>query len=261
MLRHECGQQCGGLGRLLAAGGRGKPNLTSFMRPTSAAPSHWPVSTIHTVGRKAGPGKQLRYIMVFVAARFNLVNYCSELQKRKSHPTGVGDGELCMCSHQPVALFGGSLLPLVSSALPLICSSRSLILSQSPPPQTISPHQVFFLHSHSSKSRGLFFFFFLAALLTMINRCWWSLPYTTSLVKFRAALRLANLRRGWARTRSVGCRRGQVLGRKGAPIFGRLSGSAGFGAAAGTKAVGSVRGTSQRALRGPGGCREHASLR
>lgn len=231
------------------------------MRPTSAAPSHWPVSTIHTVGRKAGPGKQLRYIMVFVAARFNLVNYCSELQKRKSHPTGVGDGELCMCSHQPVALFSGSLLPLVSSALPLICSSRSLILSQSPPPPNNFTSPSVFPSLSQLKIQRTFFFFFLAALLTMINRCWWSLPYTTSLVKFRAALRLANLRRGWARTRSVGCRRGQVLGCEGAPIFGRLSGSAGFGAASRTEAVGSVRGTSQRALRGPGGCREHASLR
>lgn len=130
------------------------------MRPTSAAPSHWPVSTIHTVGRKAGPGKQLRYIMVFVAARFNLVNYCSELQKRKSHPTGVGDGELCMCSHQPVALFSGSLLPLVSSALPLICSSRSLILSQSPPPPNNFTSPSVFPSLSQLKIQRTFFFFF-----------------------------------------------------------------------------------------------------
>lgn len=147
----------------------------------------------------------------------------------------------------------------------LLCSATNLFqslintLSITPPPNNFTSPSVFPSLSQLKIQRT--FFFFLAALLTMINRCWWSLPYTTSLVKFRAALRLANLRRGWARTRSVGCRRGQVLGRKGAPIFGRLSGSAGFGAASRTEAVGSVRGTSQRALRGPGGCREHASLR
>lgn len=148
----------------------------------------------------------------------------------------------------------------------LLCSATNLFqslintLSITPPPKQFHLTKCFSF-TLTAQNPEDFFFFFLAALLTMINRCWWSLPYTTSLVKFRAALRLANLRRGWARTRSVGCRRGQVLGRKGAPIFGRLSGSAGFGAASRTEAVGSVRGTSQRALRGPGGCREHASLR
>lgn len=132
-----------------------------------------PTCMKNIAGQKPGAGRQLWHTVAFVAACINLVIYCSELQKHKSHPTGVNSGERSACSHRPCRT------PWRSA--PSCCLYRSIAnLFQSlvnalliPPKQFHLPNH--FLCSCSSGSRGRF-----AAALTMINRCRRSEPRTTS---------------------------------------------------------------------------------
>lgn len=114
--------------------------------------------------------------MAFVAVCFNLMNYCSELQKRTSHTTRAVTGNCCCAAYKHLRFFSLSLLPLVSVP-PLL----QFHLTSSLPSLPWQP-----------KIQRIFFFFAPAA-PGMINRCWWPMPCTISLFGFCLSLIVGDL--------------------------------------------------------------------